>query len=130
MKSRDPIKRREFLSALTAAGLSLPLGQLYSAGSGDDGGKMHQDVCIFSKHLQFLPDYKAMAALAAEVGFDGIDLTVRPGGHVLPENVEIDLPRAITAAGNAGLKVPMIVTKITGADEKKALRELKSKWQD
>ena len=33
-----------------------------------------------------------MAEVVAENGFDGADLTVRPGGQVLPENVEKDLP--------------------------------------
>jgi L-ribulose-5-phosphate 3-epimerase len=32
---------------------------------------------IFSKHLQFL-NYYDLAEAAAEMGFDGIDLTVRP----------------------------------------------------
>ena len=44
---------------------------------------------IFSKHLQFLI-YKDMAEAAAEMGFDGIDLTVRPNGHVLPERVRVN----------------------------------------
>jgi len=41
-------------------------------------------ISIFSKHLQWL-DYKEMANVLSEVGFDGADLTVRPGGHVLPD---------------------------------------------
>lgn len=35
-------------------------------------------ICIFSKHLQRL-NYNDMASLAAEIGFEGIDLTIRPG---------------------------------------------------
>jgi hypothetical protein len=34
------------------------------------------------------------AKAASEIGFNGIDLTVRQKGHVLPENVVKDLPRA------------------------------------
>jgi L-ribulose-5-phosphate 3-epimerase len=41
-------------------------------------------ISIFSKHLQWL-DYKGMAKVLSEIGFDGTDLTLRPGGHVLPE---------------------------------------------
>src|SRR5213075_1387893 len=48
-------------------------------------------VAIFSKHLQFLKG-DALAAGAAEIGFDGIDITVRKGGHVAPERVAQDLP--------------------------------------
>ena len=44
---------------------------------------------------------------------DGADLTVRPGGHVLPENVERDLPRAVKAFREAGLNIEMMATGIT-----------------
>jgi len=69
-------------------------------------------VHVFSKHLQFL-DYNEMAALCAEAGLDGADLTVRPGGHVLPEHVEKDLPRAERAIRSAGLRLTMMTTRIT-----------------
>ena len=36
-------------------------------------------ISIFSKHLQWL-DYKDMAKVLADLGFDGVDLTVRPPG--------------------------------------------------
>jgi sugar phosphate isomerase/epimerase len=68
-------------------------------------------VHIFSKHLQWL-DYGGMAETAAELGFDGIDLTVRPGGHVLPERVEDDLPRAVEAAKKAGVPIIMMATVV------------------
>jgi len=75
-------------------------------------GKLATKICIFSKHLQWL-DYEAMAETAAKIGFDGVDLTVRPGGHVLPERVQEDLPKAVQAVKTAGLDVPMITTSIT-----------------
>ena len=73
-------------------------------------------VHLFSKHLQFL-DYKTMAKVAAELGFDGLDLTVRPGGHVEPEQVETDLPNAIEAMANAGLLSIMMTTVVTNAED-------------
>src|SRR5665811_2152902 len=57
---------------------------------------------LFSKHLQWL-DYSEMATTAKQIGFDGIDLTVRPKGHVLPENVDTDLPKAVEAIRKSGL---------------------------
>jgi sugar phosphate isomerase/epimerase len=71
-------------------------------------------VHVFSKHLQWL-GYGAMAETAAGIGFDGVDITVRPGGHVLPENVERDLPRAVRAVREAGLVADRITTAITDA---------------
>ena len=70
---------------------------------------------IFSKHLQFL-NYKETAEVAKEMGFDGIDLTVRPKGHVLPERVETDLPKAIEAMRNVGFTPLMMTTAIEDAN--------------
>lgn len=69
------------------------------------------DISIFSKHLQFL-DYKQTGEMAAELGFDGVDLTVRPKGHVLPENVKNDLPEAIESIISSGSSCRMITTSI------------------
>ncbi len=80
---------------------------------------------IFSKHLQFL-NYKDMAEAAVEMGFDGIDLTVRPDGHVLPERVETDLPKAIEAMHKVGLAPLMMTTAIEDADNKLDKRVLEA----
>ena len=73
-------------------------------------------ISVFSKTLHWIEDYQTLANTVAELGFDGIDLTVRPDGHVLPEKVEIDLPKAIRAARKANIEIPMIVTNILQAD--------------
>ena len=72
-------------------------------------------VHIFSKHLQFL-NYQEMAEAAAEMGFDGIDLTVRPNGHVLPERVETDLPKAVEAMRKLDLVPSLMTTAVDDAD--------------
>ena len=113
--------RREFIlnSLLTAAGLSsvsnvsakhLSIKKLTS-GSDTDVFK----ISVFSKHLQWL-NYAEMAQVAAQIGFDGVDITVRPDGHVLPERVTEDLPKAVDAVRKAGMNVFMITTSITDAD--------------
>jgi sugar phosphate isomerase/epimerase len=114
VRTNKPIKRRDFIHTIAAVGMSAPFiniskESLYAGNQSDC-----RSLCIFSKHLQFLPGYDAMAETAAEIGFDGIDLAVRPGGHVLPENVEKDLPKAVKAIKKAGLKAPMMVTAIKG----------------
>jgi sugar phosphate isomerase/epimerase len=48
---------------------------------------------------------------------DGADLTVRPGGHVEPGQVERDLPLAVKAFEEAGLNILMMVSNITDADD-------------
>jgi sugar phosphate isomerase/epimerase len=61
-----------------------------------------------------------------EIGFDGTDLTVRPGGHVLPERVEEDLPRAAEALARAGKKIYMLTTAIDNSDDPLTGRILKT----
>jgi len=107
--------RRSFLKNTTRAAVILPLINWKPFHKMDP--QPFSPVCVFSKHLQFLPDYTTMAEVAAEIGFDGVDLTVRPGGHVLPEEVEKNLPIAVKAVEQTGLKVPMITTRILKADE-------------
>ena len=82
-------------------------------------------ICVFSKHLQWTDVHDA-AAIARDIGFDGIDLTVRAQGHVLPENVEADLPAAVETVRRAGLQVPMITTEITSAQTPHADAVLKT----
>jgi hypothetical protein len=45
---------------------------------------------MFSKILKNIGNLSVDEAgdLIAEIGFDDVDLTVRPGGHVLPEEAE------------------------------------------
>ena len=57
-----------------------------------------------------------MAEAVAEMKFDGIDLTVRPDGHVKPERVESDLPAVAEAMHKVGLAPSMMVTQVQDAD--------------
>ncbi len=80
---------------------------------------------IFSKHLPDL-NYEELGKTAKELGFDGVDLTVRPKGHVLPERVAEDLPRAVETLRKHGLSVPMITTEITSATDPAAIPTLRT----
>ena len=74
------------------------------------------DISIFSKHLQFL-DIKEAAQIAAELGFVGLDVTVRPKGHIPPETVATGLPKAIVDINEAGSSCKMITTEIEDASK-------------
>ena len=111
------MKRRKFIKSLAAAGVTAQIVNIPNNPAHAANPKSEDTLCIFSKHLQFLPDYNSMAETAAEIGFDGVDLAVRPGGHVLPENVERDLPKAVKAIEKFGLKTSMMVTAITDAGD-------------
>jgi sugar phosphate isomerase/epimerase len=70
---------------------------------------------MFTKHLMPLSIEEA-GHRVAEIGFEGLDLTLRPGGHIAPENAA-DLAGAAKAVRAMGLDVPMITTNVTAADE-------------
>ncbi len=108
------LSRREFLGTAScgAAGLAAALRGAEAAPARTAPPAV--SLSVFSKHLQHL-DYRALAETIAEAGFDGIDLTVRDGGHVLPARVRDDLPKAVDAARAAGLSVPMMTTTIVSA---------------
>jgi len=105
------INRREFAKQTALAGAAVAL----SGGSPVSAFGAAGPLCIFSKNLQWL-NYDEAAATAAAMGFNGLDLTVRKNGHVLPENVERDLPKASAAAHKAGLRVALITTEIDAAE--------------
>jgi sugar phosphate isomerase/epimerase len=72
--------------------------------------------CVFSKHLQW-KEIDAAAETAARLGFDGLDLTVRPGGHISPEEAVAKLPGAVRSAKKAGIEIATIATAINDPDD-------------
>lgn len=50
----------------------------------------------------------SLAEKLAGLGFEGVELAVRPGYQVVPENVGADLPRAVRLLEEHGLKTPSI----------------------
>lgn len=110
MNTSPVLSRRALFAAAAAstAAMVLPGRAVAQAG--------RPPVCVFSKHLQFL-NYQELAAKAKELGVDGVDLTVRPGGHVEPAHVARDLAAAVAAVRAAGLEVHMISTALkSGTD--------------
>jgi len=103
--------RRHFIKNSIAASCALPFQSLCNQTGRHTNDINDLDVSIFSKHLQFL-DYKETGEMAAELGFDGVDLTVRPKGHIFPENVKKDLPKAIKEIIESGSTCKMITTSI------------------
>lgn len=87
--------------------------------------KRNLKVAIFSKHLQFLGGAE-LASAAAEIGFNGIDITVRAGGHVEPARAAEDLPPLVSVIRQHELEVPMVTTDIVDAASPNARTVLKT----
>lgn len=116
--------RRSFLKKTTKFAGLVPFLPLTCENVVEDTGSP-LSIHIFSKHLQFLP-YKEVGAKAAELGFDGVDLTVRPKGHVLPESVKDDLPKAIEEIKKGGSPVRMMTTAVDNVDKEVDVAVLKT----
>ncbi len=114
-KMRNGSSRRRFLSRVASAGVMASLPYRGSAGAAENASPGRLPIIYFSKHLQWL-DWEHMAGTAKELGFDGLDVTVRRGGHVEPERVEADLPKMAKIVRAAGLEIPMITAGIVDVD--------------
>jgi sugar phosphate isomerase/epimerase len=71
-----------------------------------------QQFMMFSKHLHGVPLEQA-AKMLTGIGLRRIDLTVRSGGHVDPEQVENELPRIAHVLSTLGVTIGMITTEIS-----------------
>lgn len=115
------VSRRHFMAA-TAAAVGLAANGAHAEGEGKPKGP---SICVFTKYLQFL-DYAALGKTCKAVGLDGVDLTVRKGGHVEPDKVTVDLPRAAETIRAEGIDVSMITTSLNNGDDPTAPKILET----
>ena len=115
--------RREFVQVTAAAGAFAAVSTRLPAL--DTQAALGGTICFFSKHLPDL-DGRGMARLLKPLGFGGVDLTVRPKGHVDPARVRELLPAFVNAIRDEGLEVPMITTDLHAGDEPAAAATLET----
>jgi sugar phosphate isomerase/epimerase len=127
------MNRRKFLGVATPIAASALIARRSCAASNeaDDSRGVKRAVpladriCLFTDHLDdFGYSYADVARMLEQLKIAGPDLTVRPGGLVLPERVAEDLPKAVAAFREAGLTVPMISTGLTSASDPAAAATL------
>lgn len=73
-------------------------------------------LCVYSANLAKVP-YFQLGEIAAQIGYEGVDLTVMIGGHVDPRITNVDLVRAFESIRGSGLEVPIVSTNITGPQD-------------
>jgi L-ribulose-5-phosphate 3-epimerase len=107
--------RRQFLGGLAA----LPLAAQQRSGPGAMRLRATPTVCLYSQVLIEI-SHVDMPRIVQALGFDGVDLSVQPGGHVLPAKAGNFLMPALEACTGIGLDVPMITTALTALEDKDA----------
>ncbi|QDT63489.1 sugar phosphate isomerase/epimerase family protein [Calycomorphotria hydatis] len=119
--------RREFLSLAAAAGMTalnpLPEGLL-----AEESAKPKTRFAAFTKQLQNL-SFEQLAHEVNEIGLDGIEAPVRPGGHVLPERVEEELPQMAEALAKYNRDIMILTSGINSVDDPYAERVLRTAKQ-
>ncbi len=100
--------RRDFLRTTSAALAGLWAGD--ALGATPVAGAA-PEVSLFTKHLIGL-SHRDLAAAVARIGVSSIEAPVRPGGHVLPAQVEVELPKLVDALAANGVSISMLTTGI------------------
>lgn len=109
------MKRREFLMSTAALQASALLPGSVSAGEQGRTAPRHS-YCAFVKFIQSLGP-REMARTLRELGYDGAEMTVRPGGYILPEDAEQRLPEVHRIFAEEGVEITIMTTSITSADD-------------
>ncbi|MEM9161230.1 MAG: TIM barrel protein [Verrucomicrobiota bacterium] len=126
MVNTNEMNRREFGKLAMAGALGLASGAaLNKATAAKEGDVDRLQTHLFSKCLQFM-DYEEMSEAAVQMGFDGLDLTIRPGGHVEPVRADEDLPKAVSTMSAHGLVSKMFVSRVTRVDDEAGIHSLKT----
>jgi sugar phosphate isomerase/epimerase len=114
----NPIDRRAFLSRTAQAGLAAAAvpNLLSTAALAAPAEAPRDRFCAFTESFQSWPIPKVCEKFR-EIGLDGLDLTVRPGGHIPPEKAAKELPPAAKAAKENDVRILMLTTNITDADK-------------
>jgi sugar phosphate isomerase/epimerase len=107
----DMVKRRDFMRLAVASGLAAAVTDLRA----EETPSPLPKVCTYTEHFQKLP-IPEVCKVFKRMGVDGLDLTVRPGGHIDPKNVKNELPKAVEAAREHGLEIMMLTTGISTPD--------------
>ncbi len=99
------INRRHFLAAASAAIASSGIVR------GEEEATTGNKICVFTKPFQSL-SYDELADRIAELGFDGIEATIRDGGHIEPQQVPDELPKMIEALRKRNLEITVMTSSI------------------
>lgn len=105
--------RRQFLATVVAAGA----GATASAAEPGRAAAARNAIIVFTKPFAHL-SFAETADLVADVGWDGVEVAVRPGKstHIAPERVEDDLPRLAEELRKRDRELAVVTTGVVRVD--------------
>ncbi len=117
MANSIDLTRRGFLAGTlaTAGGFAVE----HARGSSIDESRADRPICAFVKHVQQL-SFDELAETIADLGFDGIEATVRRGGQIEPKDAVTQLPRLVEALRTRDLCIEIMATDINRVEDPQA----------
>ena len=113
------MRRRDFLrNSIFAAG-AVSASDLFAQNS-----RSNPEIALFTKPFQHL-SYKDFSNVIAEIGASGVELPLRPKGHIEPQAVEEELPKMVDELKKNELKVSILASGINSVDSPNAEKILK-----
>ena len=112
------LTRRAFLAGASAAALAAPA----ICQAGDDPANK---ICAFVKFVQSL-SFDELGERIAEMGFDGIEATIRKGGQIEPESAADELPALVEALQKHKIEITIMASSINRADEPHVQKTLRA----
>ena len=113
------LTRRQLLAGMAVGPATRPLALAAQSRAGAMRPRITPAVCLYSRVLIKI-GYIDLPMILQGLGFDGVDLSVEHGGHVLPEKADYNLMPALEAFTGIGLDVPMLTTGLTSLQDKDA----------
>ena len=113
------LTRRQAVEAMTAMVSMAARATAQSRGPGAMLPRVTPAVCLYSRVLIEIGQVDLPMVIGG-LGFDGVDLSVEPGGHVPPEKAGNFLMPALEGFTGRGIDVPMISTALTSLEDKDA----------
>lgn len=106
----NPVNMTNRRKMLLASGAVATAAAIPGRSFGDDAPTKNP-ICVFTKPFNSL-SHDELADKIAELGFDGIEAPIRPGGHIEPKNVEKELPKLVEALAKRNLKITVLTSDI------------------
>ena len=110
MIKRVTMKRRRFIRNGAFAALATQVNFVKAANDS------RWPIAIFEKVFEGL-SYSELAQALAEIGADGVEATIRPGGHIEPKVAQAEVPKMQAALKAKGQRIVIAATHIRSVDE-------------
>lgn len=106
------ITRRQTLKSLAVSSGLMISGQMCAA----EDERRRWPIAVFEKVFEGL-SYEELADAMVQIGADGVEATIRPGGHIAPEKAAEEVPKMQSAMRQRGKQIVIAATHISSVDD-------------